>query len=91
MWLFDLFVSLCEEYTHRYDKVHLTDQKLREVLRSAPRMLDRTKQFTQPPQCMPDEYKVDGNSVAAYRKYYMGEKSGFAKWSKRRKPLWWKI
>ena len=91
MWLFDLFVSLCEEYTHRYGKVHLTDQKLREVLRSAPRMLDRNKSFTQPPQCMPDEYKVDGNSVSAYRKYYMGEKSGLAKWSKRRKPLWWSV
>ena len=91
MWLFDLFVALCEEYTHRYGKTHLTDTKLREVLRSAPRSIDRSRQFTQPPQCMPEGYKLEGNSIEAYRNYYMGEKSGFAKWSKRRKPLWWNM
>ncbi len=27
------------------------------------------------PQCMPDEYKVSGDSVAAYRNYYVNEKA----------------
>ena len=88
-WLYNLFESLCDEYTHRYGKEHLTDSKLREILRFQPFFIDTNKRFTQPPQCMPDEYKVDGNSVAAYRNYYMGEKSGFAKWSKRQTPPWW--
>ena len=30
--------------------------------------------FTQPPQCMPDEYKVEGNSVKAYWNYYINDK-----------------
>jgi hypothetical protein len=30
--------------------------------------------FTQPPQCMPDEYKVDNDSVTAYWNYYENEK-----------------
>ena len=29
---------------------------------------------TEPPQCMPDEYKVEGDSVQAYWNYYIGEK-----------------
>ena len=30
--------------------------------------------LTDMPQCMPDEYKVDGDSVAAYRNYYIDAK-----------------
>ena len=90
MWLYFLFEALCDEYTHRYGKVHLTDKKLRNILQHNPKNISPDSSFIQPPQCMPDEYKIEGNSVKAYRNYYMGEKSGFAKWSKRRKPLWWK-
>lgn len=39
-------------------------------------------------QAMPDQYKVDGDAVTAYRQYYIGEKSHIAKWSKREKPEW---
>jgi hypothetical protein len=28
----------------------------------------------EPPQCMPDEYKVEGDSVSAYWNYYEQEK-----------------
>ena len=31
-WLYDLFVSLCDEYTYRYGKVHLSDKKFRASL-----------------------------------------------------------
>ena len=30
--------------------------------------------FNEPPQCMPDEYKVPGCSITAYWNYYEGEK-----------------
>jgi hypothetical protein len=42
-------------------------------------------------QAMPDEYKVEGNAPKSYRNYYMGEKSGFAKWTNRLVPDWWSI
>ncbi len=29
--------------------------------------------FIEPPQCMPDEYKVEGDSVSAYWNYYEQE------------------
>ena len=48
----------------------------------------------------PDEYKIDtGNSVQdtidSYRKYYLNDKSSFAKWgglveNMRKPPEWWK-
>ena len=34
--------------------------------------------FTEPPQCMPDKYKVPGDSVAAYWNYYINEKHNVA-------------
>jgi hypothetical protein len=30
--------------------------------------------WCEPPQCMPDQYKVDGDSVSAYWNYYENEK-----------------
>lgn len=88
-WLYDLFVSLCDEYTYRYGKVHLSDKKFRASLLSHPRNIS-FGDYIQPPQCMPDEYKCD-DSVTAYRNYYMGDKAYFAKWSKRDKPNWWNV
>ena len=45
--------------------------------------------FTEPPQCMPDEYK-NKDYVIAYRKYYQGAKSYFAKWERGvSAPDWW--
>ena len=58
MWLYDHFVALCEEYTHRYGKTHMTDTKLRKILSQLPSTIDQNKHFNQPPQCMPDEYKI---------------------------------
>jgi hypothetical protein len=36
---------------------------------------------------MPDHCKQD-DVVDAYRKYYIEEKKGFAKWTKRKTPNW---
>jgi len=37
---------------------------------------------------MPEQYKVPGDSVAAYRAYYIGDKARFSKWTKRNPPEW---
>ena len=36
--------------------------------------------FTDPPQCMPDEYKHK-DYITAYKQYYIGEKKRFAKYT----------
>ena len=38
LWHYIHFVALCDEYTHRYGKVHMTDTKLRYVLQVIPKL-----------------------------------------------------
>lgn len=86
-WLHDLFNHLCFEYHKRYNKAHKTS-KLMYPLSRIPTYIPLVS-FCPPPQCMPDEYKVDNDTVLAYRKYYLGAKKHFAKWTKTQAPSWW--
>ena len=88
-WAYELFASLCKEYTHRYGKVHKTEQKLLQALKDLPKNIPEIA-WTQPPQCMPDQYKQHPNrTVQAYRDYIVGEKSSFAtKYTNREVPSW---
>lgn len=72
-WLYNHMLALGEEYTRRYGKIHLTIIKCSGVLSKAPMNVTKTD-FTPMPQCMPDQYKVEGNSVEAYWNYYEAEK-----------------
>ena len=35
-YMYDMFTALCDEYTYRYGRVHMTDEKLRDVLNHIP-------------------------------------------------------
>jgi len=72
-WLYLHMLALGKEYTKRYGKYHLTIDKCRDVLATPPKGLLYTH-FSEPPQCMPDQYKVEGDAVAAYWNYYENEK-----------------
>jgi len=90
-WLFNHMIALMKEYTHRYGKHHATE-RLIEHLRPAPSKLalEEWVEFVDPPQCMPEECKGE-DTVAAYQKYYIVEKSRIATWNKTRSaPKWWK-
>jgi len=84
-FLFELFVDLCAEYTHRYGKAHAAES-LFSKLGNWPLNIPY-KTFTDPPLSMPDEYKVD-DVVISYQNYYVGDKARFAKWTNRRPPEW---
>ena len=73
MWLYDHMIALGKEYTKRYKKTHLTITKCAEVLKQLPPTIPETI-FTEPPQCMPEDYKVEGDSLSAYWSYYEQEK-----------------
>mgnify|MGYP001159439113 FL=1 len=88
LWLKDLLICLNEEFMWRYNKN--VCHKSYDVIMSLPNPLIKSKGLQEHPQCMPDQYKVQGNAVEAYRNYYIGEKV-FAKWTKRGKPSWYKI
>lgn len=68
IWCYNYMLALGDEYTKRYGRNHLTIEKCKDILSFAPDKVKRTG-FTDPPQCMPDEYKSE-NTIEAYQKYY---------------------
>jgi len=73
LWLYDHMIALGNEYTKRYKKIHLTIKKCADILQATPAGIPLGT-FEEPPQCMPDQYKVAGCSVTAYWNYYEREK-----------------
>lgn len=85
-WLSQLAYALNEEYKYRYEKEK--DHKSISVLNEIQNVKFKRKGLTPFPQAMPDEYKVENDPVAAYRKFYIAEKMQFARWTKRKVPSW---
>ena len=83
-----LAAALALEFEYRYGHYHSCTKHV--IWLAAHQPPFDSQEMTPVPQCMPDQYKVPGDSVQAYRNYYLGDKSRFAKWSKRPQPPWWK-
>jgi hypothetical protein len=90
-YLHDLWVATCDEYTHRYGRVHESYRRLKDILHMPPLKIEMGD-FTQPtpamkayPQCI-----VEGDSKASYRHFYWEDKREFATWTARPVPEWWK-
>ena len=79
-WLYNLFCAVCDEYTYRYGKIHLTDMKLRHVLSHAPKNIPKGP-FCEPWRAMPDDMKIGKDSLASYRQYYIKGKAHLSSWS----------
>ena len=88
VWLGRLANALNNEYKYRYEKS--SDHSSIAVLRNVKNTKFASIGLTEFAQAMPDQYKVPGNPVSAYRKFYLGEKMGFAKWTRRKPPPWLK-
>jgi len=92
-WHYKHFVALCDEYTYRYDKVHKTDNVLRNVLSSQPRNIPKG-QMTQfklamksNPECM-----FEDDPVKSYRLFYQTKQARFSMdWTKREAPVWFQF
>jgi len=89
-YAYDMFTALCDEYTYRYGKVHLTDTKLRDLLNEIPNNITLGS-YSEPPQCMPEDVKVQNDSISAYHKYYAIYKKEFARWTDRPVPQFMSI
>jgi len=88
-WLYDHFVALCDEYTYRYGKTHMTDTKLRDALSMLPKHIP-IGQPTPFVQAMPEDVK-NADPVTAYRNYYIQYKNNIVTWNKTRpQPTWYK-
>ncbi len=71
-WTRKFGLQLCAEYTHRYGKTHKCEEIMRKM--KTPKALKKAD-LTEPPQCMPEECKMEGNVVLAYRNYYVMKKT----------------
>lgn len=85
-YMYTMWIALCQEYTMRYGRKHLTQEKLEAILSNTPVNIP-DGQLTEIPQAMPDDAKMP-NVVEAYRNYYRVYKKAFAKWTKRQTPEW---
>ena len=88
LYLCDLGLELCKEYTYRYGKRHKSQEVIEWCVTNKPNICD--KEFTEPARAMPNEYKVD-SVVESYRNYYIGEKSKIAVWKNREIPEWFNV
>jgi hypothetical protein len=85
-YAFELFVELLREYTFRYDKVHACT-KLVDALADAPARAPDAG-WTDPPTCMPEEFRVSPDPVACYQAYYRVGKADLLQYKRREPPAW---
>jgi hypothetical protein len=84
-YLLELGVALCSEYTLRYGKIHGSLKAIEYAAKRRRRIPKNT--LTEFALAMPDEYKIPGNAVESYRRYYRGGKTHIAQW-KTEAPYW---
>jgi hypothetical protein len=85
-WLKNLTLALNNEYKFRFERDN--DHKSIGVLAEIDHYTFESTGLTEFAQAMPDQYKVEGSAVEAYRQFYLGEKMHFARWTKRDIPHW---
>jgi len=87
-WLRSLALSLNDEFRYRFGKT--VDHQSARVIKALPAPLIADSGLTEFAQTMPQKYRVPGDAVLAYRRFYIGEKSRFAVWTRRRVPRWFR-
>lgn len=86
LWLRKLTTALNKEYQFRFN--HELPHKSFLVAKNLPIPSLPSLGITERPQAMPDKYKVPGNPIAAYRKFYACGKRHLIKYTKRSIPGW---
>lgn len=86
VWLCDLGISLCEEYTYRYGKRHKSQDVIEWCLIHIPN-IPSYGNITPFALAMPDECKVN-SAVESYRTYYITHKKSLGIWKNRDVPEW---
>lgn len=86
-WLRELLWNLMIVYRKRYGKEHSVWERCLAELKDPPKYIVKGV-MSKPPQAMPNQYKVDGDPVQAYRNYYCFDKARFAKWRDGMIPYW---
>lgn len=91
IWLCLFTLALVKEHAYRFGpkREHACKVHLDWLFANPPKaLLSQMKWLRDPPPAMPDEYKVEGDSVMSYRAFYSGSKRerGLLKYTKRHMP-----
>ena len=87
VWLCDLTLAMCKEYTKRYKRKHAGEEICKWYLCNMPKL--PIVKMTPFAQAMNEDVK-NTDAVIAYRNYYKKYKLNIAKWSHSDEPYWWK-
>lgn len=84
LWLKELALALCAEYTYRYGKIHKCEAIIRSL--RTPSLPDIG--FTKVPLAMDEKYIISDDPVENYRNYYRLGKRSIWSWKRRGRPWW---
>lgn len=89
-WLLEHAFGMADEYRQRYNKYHGTLGGLNQIRTLVYKKHNKedSRYRTEFVQAMPEEFKIPGDAVTAYRNYINGYK-GYAEWRYSGKPDWW--
>lgn len=90
-WAYEMFSALCDEYTHRYGKVHKSFLQLHYPLSIPPTNIDQSMEVTPMPLAMGSNPECINHSdiIGSYRKFYQTKQERFKMvWTKREVPSW---
>ena len=89
MWLLEHAIEMSQEYTRRYNRQHGVNYAIEQVVKLTQNWMPGIScDHTTFVQAMPEEFKIPGDAVTAYRNYINGYK-GYAEWRYCEKPDWW--
>jgi hypothetical protein len=87
-WLIKHGLALCDEYEQRYQRAHRCRAIIDWCSLNEGKLSFQSEGFVEPPQCMPEDCKVESDSVQAYRNYYNKYKRDLFKWKNGNIPFW---
>tara|TARA_R110002020_G_scaffold200213_1_gene402305 strand:- start:677 stop:1159 length:483 start_codon:yes stop_codon:yes gene_type:complete len=67
MWAYEHALALAKEYTQRYGKIH----KCEKIIKDLGPVAGNYNKITEPPLCMPDEFKIHDDITKCYKTYYV--------------------
>jgi len=87
-WAFSLLNEICNEFEIRNGKTHiLVREGLVGALANPPKNISMGD-FSEPPQAISDKYKIEGDTITAYRNFYKSKGEKLLKWRKTKAPDW---
>lgn len=88
VWLIKYGIALCDEYEFRFKREHKSKKVICWCKQNVSKLKFPQNKLTNFVQAVPEKYKSK-SAITAYKKYYIRDKSAFARWNNQRKPPKW--